>query len=36
MQIFVNGKQRFDSFMEFYVTHASKISRGKILIIVPL
>ena len=35
MQIFANGKQRFYSFMEFYVIHSKK-SRGKNLIIVPL
>ena len=24
MQIFANGKRRFDSFMEFYVIHSKK------------
>ena len=31
MQIFANGKQRFHSFIEFFVIHLKK-SRGKNLI----
>ena len=35
MQIFTNGKRRFNSFMEYYVIHSKK-TRGENLIIVPL
>ena len=35
MQVFANGKRRFHTFIEFYVTY-EKNSRGKYLIVVAL